>query len=67
MEEEFFIHLISNIGIPAALCFYTLFGVNKNLKKLSGSIDRLANKIETRLHILEKDFTELKHKFDTRR
>ncbi len=59
MEEELIIKLLSNIGVPAALCFYTLFEVNKNVKRLSESIDRLANDIDRRLDKLEDKTQEL--------
>lgn len=46
MTEEFLINLFSNIGIPTALCFYTLFEVNKNVKRLTDAVDRLERRIE---------------------
>ena len=52
MTEEFFAHMLGNIGVPAALCFYTLFQVNRSIEKLiqtmekfEQSIDRLEDKI----------------------
>lgn len=38
--------LIGNVGIPAALCFYTLFEVNRNVKRLVDAIDKLEQRIE---------------------
>ena len=38
--------LVGNIGVPAALCFYTLFEVNKNLKRLVDGVDKLEKRIE---------------------
>lgn len=65
MDETFIAHIISNIGIPAALCFYTLFGVNKTLQKqdvtlkeLTSAINKLTldvqkiEKLENRVHEL---------------
>ena len=48
MGEEFIVNLLSNVGIPAAICFYTLFGVNKTLKELTAAIDRQTREIERR-------------------
>ena len=62
MEADFLSHVLGNIGIPAALCFYTLFEVNKNLKKLSDSIDRLANDVDKRLDKMESTVAELNFK-----
>lgn len=62
MEPEFLTNILGNIGIPAALCFYTLFEVNKNLKKLSDSIDRLANDVDKRLDKMENTVAELNFK-----
>ena len=66
MEGEFLLNLLSNVGLPTALCFYTLFEVNKNVKRLSESIDRLSNEIERRLSALERDYLEIKHQLDRR-
>lgn len=46
MDETFIAHIISNIGIPAALCFYTLFGVNKTLQKQDVTLKELAAAIK---------------------
>ena len=64
MEEDILIKLLSNIGVPAALCFYTLFEVNKNMKKLSDSIDRLANDVDKRLDKLEEKTNQLSYKIE---
>ena len=65
MEPEFFSQLLGNIGIPAALCFYTLFEVNKNLKRLSDSIDRLAGDVDKRLDKVEVKIHELSFRLET--
>lgn len=57
MTEEFLIHMFSNIGIPTALCFYTLFEVNKNVKRLTDAVDRLERRIE---RLEDKIFKEVK-------
>lgn len=46
MTEEMFAHMLGNIGVPAALCFYTLFQVNRSIEKLIQSIDKLENRID---------------------
>ena len=46
MEPEFVSHVFANIGVPAALCFYTLFEVNKNIKRLTDAVDKLERRIE---------------------
>lgn len=58
--EEIFLHALSNVGVPAALCFYTLFEVNKNVKRLADSIDRLDVDLKTRVSRLEDAVAELK-------
>ena len=44
--EDFIARVISNIGVPAALCFYTLFGVNKTLQKQDVTLKELADAIK---------------------
>lgn len=61
--EEMFLHALSNVGVPAALCFYTLFEVNKNVKRLADSIDRLDVDLKTRVSRLEEAVAELKRQF----
>ncbi len=62
MEPEFLTNILGNIGIPAALCFYTLFEVNKNLKKLADSINNLSNDVDKRLDKMESTVAELNFK-----
>ena len=40
MDETILVHILSNVGIPAALCFYTLFSVSKNLEKLTEAVKK---------------------------
>ena len=47
--EEMFLHALSNVGVPAALCFYTLF-----------EVDRLDVDLKTRVSRLEDAVAELK-------
>lgn len=63
MEETVLTHLFSNVGVPAAICFYTLFSVNKNIEKLGTAINKLSGDIggfEFRLTRLEHSVEELK-------
>lgn len=48
MPDEIIVKLLENIGFPAAVCFYTLFGVNKTLKELTGAINKLSTDVERR-------------------
>ena len=65
LEPEFFSNVLGNIGIPAALCFYTLFEVNKNVKKLADSINRLADDTDKRLDKLETRLSELSYRVES--
>ena len=62
ITDDFLIHIFSNVGIPAAVCFYTFFQVNKNLEKLANSFDRWDDLIDRRLKDLEDDVKALKCK-----
>lgn len=58
--EQLIFQALGNVGVPAALCFYTLFEVNKNVKKLTDSIDRLDNDINRRFTRLEEILADLR-------
>ncbi len=45
MTEEMLANAIGNIGVPAALCFYVLFALNKSVNKLIESVKSLENEI----------------------
>ena len=63
MEETVLSHLFSNVGVPAAVCFYTLFSANKNIEKLIAAINKLPTDIvgfDRRLAMLEQDVHALK-------
>lgn len=62
MEETTIANILSNIGVPAAICFYTLFNVNKSIEKLADSFNRLADVINHRLYQLESEVAALKRK-----
>ena len=61
MTEELLLKVIGNIGVPAAICFYTLFGVNKTLKELTEAINRMAADIQ-KIDRLERQVDELTFK-----
>ena len=46
--------LVGNIGVPAALCFYTLFEVNKSMKKLTEAVDTLTKNLVPRIEKIEQ-------------
>lgn len=57
MTEELFAHMLGNIGVPAALCFYTLFQVNRSIEKLIQTIEKLEKRID---RLEDKIFTNYK-------
>ena len=59
MTEELLLNVIGNIGVPAAVCFYTLFGVNKTLKELTEAINRMANDVQ-KIDKMERQIEDLK-------
>lgn len=62
MEEDMLIRLIGNIGVPAVVCLYTLYGVNKTLKELSDAINKQTLEIERRESEQSKEIGDLKSK-----
>lgn len=64
MGEEFVANLLSNVGIPAAICFYTLFGVNKTLKELTAAINKQTADIERREIEQSSEISMLKDKIN---
>lgn len=59
MTEELLLKMLGNIGVPAAVCFYTLFRVNQTLKDLTDAINKLTNDVDRRLDKLEVKTAEL--------
>ena len=47
--------LVGNIGVPAALCFYTLFELNKSMKKLTEAFEKLTENLCPRVSKLEQE------------
>ena len=69
--EEFILNVLSNIGLPGAVCLYTLFGVNKSLQKqdttlsgLTDAINRLTSDIDRRLDKQEDETRHLRNTVD---
>ena len=62
MEEELLFKLLGNIGVPAAICFYTLFGVNKTLKDLTSAINKLTTDVDKREAEQSHEIARLKDK-----
>ena len=44
--DELILHTISNVGVPAAVCFYSLFYLNRSMQKLTDAIEKLSNKVD---------------------
>ena len=49
MEDTALGHILSNVGVPAAICFYTLFRVNHTLENLTDAINKLTCDTDKRL------------------
>lgn len=64
MGEEVLTHIIGNVGVPAAICFYTLFRVNNTLKDLTDAINRLSTDNDRRLDKFENEIRELRFKIE---
>ena len=54
METEFLLKLLMNVGVPAAICFYTLYGVNNTLKKQDETFKELAKVLDIFTKEIEK-------------
>ena len=64
MSEEILTHLLGNVGVPAAICFYTLFRVNQTLKELADAINKLTADNDRRLDNIEAVTRELRYKIE---
>lgn len=60
MEEFFTPQFVTTVGFPAAICIYTLFGVNKTLKELTGAINTLTNDVDKRGERQSQDIANLR-------
>ena len=59
-EHQLLFNLFSNVGVPAAVCFYTLYGVKKSLDKLTVAIDTLKDSHGKDIANLKDEIKELK-------
>ena len=71
MSEEVIANLLSNVGIPAAICFYVLFRVNQTIKELTAAINAQTQEIVRReieqaseLSMLKDRINELSHRVE---
>lgn len=64
MSEEVLSHIIGNVGVPAAICFYTLFRVNQTLKELTDAINKLTVDNDKRLDSIDASVRELRYKIE---
>lgn len=64
-ESQILLQLFSNVGIPSAICFYTLFHVKNSLDKLTDAIDALKDNHYKEISSLKDEVKELKYKFNS--
>ena len=63
--EDIIIKIFSDIGVPAAVCFYTLIVINRSMLKLTDAINKLGDKVdkidklELKVELLEKAIQKL--------
>lgn len=65
--EELLLKAVANIGVPAVLCLYVLFGVNKSLKDLTAAIreqTKVFDNIPHRLERVEDSIKEMRYKLE---
>lgn len=60
MEEEIIFKILANVGVPAAICFYTLWGVNKTLEELTTAIKKLGADVDKHQSRQVQEFNKLK-------
>lgn len=58
--DEIILHALGNVGFPAAICFYTLYGVNKTLKELTAAINKLSTDVDRANERQRRDIEKLK-------
>ena len=71
MSEEVIANLLSNVGIPTAICFYVLFRVNQTMKDLTAAINtqtqeevRRLTEQSSELSMLKDRINELTHRVE---
>lgn len=61
--EELILKAVGNIGVPAVICLYTLFGVNKTLKELTDAINKMSTDVQ-KIKELENQSREMSYKLE---
>lgn len=64
MSEEVIANLLSNVGIPAAICFYVLFRVNQTTKELTAAINTQTQEVVRRLTEQSSELSMLKDRIN---
>lgn len=50
--------LIGNVGVPAIICLYTLFELNKSMKTLAAAIQELTTDLKQRVEKIEQKISK---------
>ena len=58
--DDLILHSLSNVGFPAAVCFYTLYGVNRTLKELTAAINKLSSDFDRAIANQHREIERLK-------
>ena len=61
MEGELLLNLFGNVGVPAAICFYTLHGVKDTLDKLTSAINNLNENHTKEIAEMKAQIQELRY------
>lgn len=64
MEEELIFKLLGSIGVPAAICFYTLHGVKRTLERQTETLKDLAIAINKLASEVDKNKSEQVRELD---
>lgn len=64
MSEDVIANLLSNVGIPAAICFYVLFRVNQTIKELTTAINTQTQEVVRRLTEQSSELSMLKDRIN---
>lgn len=64
MSEDVIANLLSNVGIPAAICFYVLFRVNQTIKELTAAINTQTQEVVRRLTEQSSELSMLKDRIN---
>ena len=64
MDGELLLKLLMNVGAPAVICLYTLYGVNNTLKKQDETFKELAKVLDIFTKEIERRDNEHLHKIE---